>query len=460
MSSESFADILDACLERLQAGESIVSCLEPYPKAADRLEPLLRAAKYSRSIPKPEVTQEAREQGLERVMAAAEKLPGHKKPMLIRTEVATRRFLGRVAALFNGLFTIEKEKAEMKLTYRLAIVVSLLVLIGGFFTVNASAGSLPGETLYGVKRGWEQARLALAFDEESQQSLENKFKEERLEEVTAVLDEKLTTNVEFEANIESMDSELWNVGGFDVLVNQDTELEGKLTVGARVKVEGMTQEDGSILAAEITLLSDEEDYDYEEMEAYGILESMTEDSLVVDGMTYLITPEIEFDDEVEVGDYVAVEYYENQDGDLILLEIELEDYDYEEMEAYGTLESMTDDSLVVDGMTYLITPETEFDDEVEVGDYVAVEYYENQDGDLRDVGAELHRMTAVHVAVEAQQAAVVDPYPDVVGVLRGGSDDVAFLAAGFERDAVYLEQPCDGAALERINDGVLARSVG
>ena len=382
MSRESFEDILDTCLERLKAGESIESCLEPYPKAADRLEPLLRAAEHSQSIPKPEVSQEAREQGLERFMAAVGKLPEHKKPILNRTEAANRRFLGRVAAWFNGLFTIEKEKAKMKLAYRAAIVVSLLVLIGGFFTVNASAGSLPGDTLYGVKRGWEQARLALAFDEESQQSLENKFKEERLEEVTAVLDEKLTTNVEFEATIESMDSEPWNIGGFDVLVNQDTELEGNLTVGDHVKVEGMTQEDGSILATEIKLLSVEEDDDYEEMEAYGTLESMTDDSLVVDGVTYLITPETEFDDEVETGDYVKVKYYENQDGDLILLEIDQEDYDYEEMEAYGTLESMTEDSLVVDGVTYLITPETEFDDEVETGDYVAVEYYENQDGDL------------------------------------------------------------------------------
>ena len=63
---------------------------------------------------------------------------------------------------------------------------------------------------------------------------------------------------------------------------------------------------------------------------------------------------------------------DNADGDRILLEIEQEDYDYEEMEAYGTLESRSGGSLVVDGMTYLITSETEFDDEVETGDYVIV----------------------------------------------------------------------------------------
>ncbi|MFO7943654.1 MAG: DUF5666 domain-containing protein [Anaerolineales bacterium] len=93
-------------------------------------------------------------------------------------------------------------------------------------------------------------------------------------------------------------------------------------------VAGCDGQEANSADGDLTLLeTEQEDYDYEDMEAYGTLESMTDDSLVVDGMTYLITPETEFDDEVETGDYVAVEYYENQDGDLILLEIEMGDYD-------------------------------------------------------------------------------------------------------------------------------------
>ena len=163
MSKESFENILDDCLERLQAGESIESCLERYPKAADRLESLLRVAAYTRLMPKLEIAQEAWEQGLERVMEAAEKLQKQETPKLTSAKAAVKQFTGRFNAWLISLFTGDKEETEMKLTYRVAILASLLILISGFFTVNASAGSLPGEPLYEVKRGWEQARFGLSI---------------------------------------------------------------------------------------------------------------------------------------------------------------------------------------------------------------------------------------------------------------------------------------------------------
>ena len=394
MSEEHFHIILDECITRMLKGESLDSCLAAFPEEAERLKPLLRVVDHSRNLPQPEARLEAKRDGKERVLAAARRLQERNKSIAARTDSQFTRYISRVARWLRNLF-VGKENAKMKLAYRIAIYTLITIVIGGFFTVNTSAQSLPGDPLYGVKKGWEQVRLSLALSEESQQELEDRFEKNRMEEVLALLEKKKSAKIEFEASIESMEGELWNIGGFDVHVNQDTELEGVLQVGSSVEVEGFTQEDGSILALEIELLTDDgddddEDDDIEEMEAYGTLESMSGDSAVVDGISYMITSQTEVEDEVEVGDYVKVEYYENEDGDLILLELEGEDDDQdddedddsEEMEAYGTLESITDNSIVIDGVTYLVTEETDLDDDLEVGDQVKIKFFENEEGDL------------------------------------------------------------------------------
>ncbi len=63
----------------------------------------------------------------------------------------------------------------------LALAIVLLLSLTG--VVYASSESLPGETLYGVKRGIERARLSLTLDQEGRVSLLHSYANERLEEV-------------------------------------------------------------------------------------------------------------------------------------------------------------------------------------------------------------------------------------------------------------------------------------
>ena len=63
----------------------------------------------------------------------------------------------------------------MKLITRLAIYVLVTVLVGGFFTISASASSLPGDALYGLKLGWEQAQLAFTFGDDAHEELEEEI---------------------------------------------------------------------------------------------------------------------------------------------------------------------------------------------------------------------------------------------------------------------------------------------
>ena len=139
----------------------------------------------------------------------------------------------------------------MKLLPRLAIYGLMTVLIAGFFTVNASASSLPGDSLYGLKLGMEQAQLALTFNDDARLELEDEFEDERLDEVGALLGEGREEDVEFRGVIESKGEGSWVVSGISVFVDAQTELKGALEVGDLVKVEALTQTDGSLLAIEI-----------------------------------------------------------------------------------------------------------------------------------------------------------------------------------------------------------------
>jgi hypothetical protein len=260
MNRQKFEFLLAECLDRLEEGESLQSILDTYPQQANRLKPLLQAALVSRSLPKPEPSQEAVQSGKNRLLAEVDSLRLENKFSKNRTKPAAARYTGRLLEKIHSF--IEKENIDMKLVPRLAIYVLITALVGGFFTVRASASSLPGDPLYGLKLGWEQAQMAFAFDDDTQAELEEEFENERLYELEELLEEGREEEIEFSGTIEEKGSSAWLISGITVQIDQDTELEGILEVGTLVEVEAMTQEDGSLLALEISAdLDDGDDLD-------------------------------------------------------------------------------------------------------------------------------------------------------------------------------------------------------
>jgi hypothetical protein len=92
---------------------------------------------------------------------------------------------------------------------RSIIVIALvtLLLLGGIgITGVAAQSALPGDALYTVKTSIEQARLALAKDASDRAQLELAFAEERLKEISALIQEGRTSEIKdavlsFEASI-------------------------------------------------------------------------------------------------------------------------------------------------------------------------------------------------------------------------------------------------------------------
>jgi hypothetical protein len=148
-------NILDECLQRLIAGETIEACLSRYPDYAFTLEPLLRTAQNTLKAtdvrPRPEFRDRARYQ----YQTAIRELPVKEK----------RNFF---AVLRPALATV---------------VVMAVVLLAGGGVVAAAGGSLPDNPLYQVKLAVEEVRLALTPSDLGKAELNARFADERVDEI-------------------------------------------------------------------------------------------------------------------------------------------------------------------------------------------------------------------------------------------------------------------------------------
>ncbi len=161
--NENLYDILETCLQELERGAKIEALLAQYPALADELRPILTAAQQAAAIPaaipSPEITARSRARVLQR---AAE---------LREAEFNPRR------KIFPSIFQ------KLAISFSLA----LLFFVSSSGLIRASASSLPGENLYAVKRGWEDMRLLLTFNQQDKASLQSNIEQERVTETNALL---------------------------------------------------------------------------------------------------------------------------------------------------------------------------------------------------------------------------------------------------------------------------------
>ena len=96
----------------------------------------------------------------------------------------------------------------------LVAVILLAGLVGG--TVYASAGALPGDVLYPIKRINEQVQWTFALDEEARARLREGLAERRREEARQVLEQKRRVQWQFEGVLQGVGDAFWVVDGVDV----------------------------------------------------------------------------------------------------------------------------------------------------------------------------------------------------------------------------------------------------
>lgn len=156
--SNEIEKILDECLERIFAGETVEDCLKDYPDHAAELKPLL-----------------------ETVMGVTDAVDVSPRPEF--REQAARDFQAAVRdmkpARSGGFFSLHRWAVG-------ALSAVVVVLLAGGGTVAAANNSLPDSPLYSVKLATESVRVAFAFSDEHKAELYAEFANKRVDEIVTM----------------------------------------------------------------------------------------------------------------------------------------------------------------------------------------------------------------------------------------------------------------------------------
>jgi hypothetical protein len=193
--NEDLDSILEQCLTQIAEGRARPeSCLLAYPERADELRPLLQAAVELWSVPRPELSSEARDRIEAQILGTARKNPRPLPVPRLRLPIPAhwRWALLGVSA---------------------AIVLIFLVTV----LVHATAGTLPGSPLYPVKTLTEQTWLWLT-PAYAEPDLHLKFAERRLEEFDALASQGIFEPALLDAMLEEQEAALRETEGLPGVV--------------------------------------------------------------------------------------------------------------------------------------------------------------------------------------------------------------------------------------------------
>jgi hypothetical protein len=130
-----------------------------------------------------------------------------------------------------------------------------LLFVSSTNLVRAASTTLPGDSLYPVKRTWEDVSLLFTFDTNKREELELEHENERLDEVHELFAEGRSADVDFAGYVTRQSGTEWRVSGITVLVSPQTGLpDQSVDVGAAVRVRGKIQTNMSVMADRIQLL--------------------------------------------------------------------------------------------------------------------------------------------------------------------------------------------------------------
>ena len=212
-------------------GKDLETCVAEFPEFAEELRPLLQSSMDASALAVSSVPADVTRRGRARLLQHAAQM---------REAASAPR-----ASLFDfRLVTV-------------ALTLLLAFFVSGVGLVRASSSALPGDTLYTIKRGWEDAHFWFANKDEAIR-LQAEYEEERREEVRELLAYGRRATVQFEGEVISQNGDQWIVADVSVVISAQTELSEEVIVGDEVMVVGQTQPDGVVLAQEIILFPPDE----------------------------------------------------------------------------------------------------------------------------------------------------------------------------------------------------------
>ncbi len=220
-------DALDYSLHAIQDGASVEAVLARFPEMTRDLRPLLEAAQQARQLNGP--------------MPSEATISRTRALLLQRAGQMRKPARASVIPLFQRL--------------AFSLVLASVLLLSGTGLVQASTSTLPGDNLYPVKRTWEDVRLLLVFAPGHRDVLQSEYEQERLDEVSQVLQKGRIVPIAFTGLITSTTDTQIVVSGVPVAITAQTQFSGvQPRVGAAVIVTGQTDPLGQVTAMAVQVL--------------------------------------------------------------------------------------------------------------------------------------------------------------------------------------------------------------
>jgi len=210
--------------------------------------------------------------------------------------------------------------------------------------------------------------------------------------------------VRFEGRIEAIAADVWTIDGQLVRIDANTridEQEGTAAVGAMARVIAIRQQDGTLLAIEITIERAEQTPE-QPFEFQGLIESFSPTQWIVGGHTLIITEDTLIEGTPHKGFLAEVKALRQSDGSLLAVHIFVRP-PTEEVQFEGVIQSLGAEEWIVDGVTVRLDAETIVEGTPAVGSRVEVE------GLLLPDGAVLARRIMVQPLPTATPAPMLEP---------------------------------------------------
>lgn len=242
--SDSFESILDESISALQAGVPVEEILAEVPEYAGELRPLLYAATVLAN-PNPQLASEAQKSALrDKYMTQIAALPAPTHP-------STGQKLQAVMSIMRRRLT---PKAVLSDLTTVAITVILTLLMAVFILSYAAQDTLPGDFLYGVKRGSEAVQFYFTSGQADRFELARQFNQRRLAELDQLMQQNRTAVVGFRGVLENKGEHLWIIAGYTVLVPDDVTIKGDPEEGTEVEVAGFLRANQVLVADVISTI--------------------------------------------------------------------------------------------------------------------------------------------------------------------------------------------------------------
>ncbi len=387
MKNQKKLDLLESCLEYLESGASLEECYHKFPELSSDMHLILETAFQIKDLSQDRLPDEASARNRRAFLLHARELRYQASPIN-----SVSRITSRLQSIKSNLFA-------RPLLNRLILILgstALLVLFSGGLVIT-SAKSLPGDSLYPVKRAVEDLSVQLMPIQGVRNQYENDINQERVSEITRLIELKRIQNISFSGTVQSISPENWLVSGIHVHITDDTrieedepELEG-IEIGSTVNVAGTTDEQGWVTANQIKP---------EKYQLVGSVEKMGPSAWVIAGKQVRITEDTQLPSDIQVGDQVAV-MVRIEDNSLYALAIQVEQRltstseipsqepatptsihpgDNEDHKAAGILGLIAENYWVVDGQTYYLTQDTHLPEKFQLGESFKIVYRMDADG--------------------------------------------------------------------------------